>query len=141
MLLLQRIAHTSMTRGKDSLPLAAYFWRIQFHLHQLIHVLQSHHIAVELHDSFIFDEAEGCKLAPAIVEARIIGIVFPDFREEIFDALFWDSARFQSGVPLWWEGIGVESNEGIFGVLFFEGVVEGEEAGEVGGIGYEGRPD
>jgi hypothetical protein len=94
-----------------------------------------------LDDPFIFDEAEGCEFAPAIVEARIVGIVFSDFGKEIFDPLFGDSARFQSDMSFRWEGIGVESDEGIFGVVFFQGVVEGEEAGEVGGIGYEGRPD
>lgn len=39
------------------------------------------------------------------------------------------------------KGIGVEGYEGIFGVVLFEGVVEGEKAREVGGVGYEGCPD
>ena len=28
-----------------------------------------------------------------------------------------------------WEGVGVECDEGVFAVVLFEGVVEGEEAG------------
>lgn len=38
------------------------------------------------------------------------------------------------------EGVGVEGDEGIFGVLGFEGGVEGEEAGEVICVRYEGCP-
>ncbi len=39
------------------------------------------------------------------------------------------------------EGIGVQCNKRVFGSILFEGVVEGEKAREVGGVGYESRPD
>lgn len=92
-------------------------------------------------NSLIFNETEGCEFAPAIIEARVIGVVFSSFWEEIFDPLLGNSARFQSGVPIRRESIGVESDEGVFGIVFFQGVIEGEEAGEVGGVGYKRRPD
>jgi hypothetical protein len=38
------------------------------------------------------------------------------------------------------EGVGVEGYERILGAVLFERIVEGEEAGEVGGVCYEGCP-
>lgn len=43
--------------------------------------------------------------------------------------LLWDGARVEGGMPGGGEGVGVEGYEGVFGAVFFEGVVEGEEAG------------
>lgn len=40
-----------------------------------------------------------------------------------------------------WEGVGVEGNEGVGAAVLFEGVVEGEEAGEIVRVGDEGGPD
>lgn len=39
------------------------------------------------------------------------------------------------------KGIGVECYERVFGVVFFEREVQGEEAREVICVGYEGCPD
>lgn len=44
-------------------------------------------------------------------------------------------------MPFGWEGIGVECDEGVFGAGFLEGVVEGEETGEVFGVSDECCPD
>ena len=55
--------------------------------------------------------------------------------------LLWDPAALQCCMSFGWEGVGVECDERVFGFDGFEGVVEGEEAGEVFCICYEGRPD
>lgn len=57
------------------------------------------------------------------------------------DAFGGDVARGEGGVARGGECVGVEGDERVFGVLGFERGVEGEEAGEVGCVGYEGRPD
>lgn len=49
--------------------------------------------------------------------------------------LLGDTAGVEGGVAFGWEGVGVECDEGVFRAVFFERVVEGEEAGEVGGVG------
>lgn len=54
--------------------------------------------------------------------------------------LLGDGARVESGVARGGEGVGVERDEGVFGAVLFERVVEREEAGEVVGVGYEGGP-
>jgi hypothetical protein len=76
---LQRIANTSMPRGKHSLPLPRHTRGIKLHLHQLIHILQHQHIAIELHDAIIFDQTERRQFRPAVVESRIVGIVDINF--------------------------------------------------------------
>lgn len=130
-----------MPRGKHAHAGAFLIRRIELHLHQLIHILQHQHIAVQLDHAIIFCQAEGRQLRPAVVEARVIGVVLADFRQQILDALRWDAARAQSGMPGFWEGVGVEGDERVGGVLLFERVVEGEEPGEILGVSYEGGPD
>jgi len=53
--LLHRIADTSMTCRKDAFPFASAFHWIQFEIHELIHIFEDQHIAVELHHSIILD--------------------------------------------------------------------------------------
>lgn len=47
----------------------------------------------------------------------------------------------EGGEASFGEGVCVEGDEGVFGVDGAEGVVEGEEAGEVVEVGDEGCPD
>ena len=124
-----------MSRRKYFISLSAHLRPIQFHLHQLIHILHHQHIAIQLHNPVIFHQTKRCQFGPAIVEARIIGIVLSRLGEQVLDALLGDPARFESGVAFGGKGVGVECNEGVFGVVLFEGEVESEEAGEVIGIG------
>jgi hypothetical protein len=49
--------------------------------------------------------------------------------------LFGDAALVEGFVAFFREGVGVEGYEGVFGAVLLERVVEGEEAGEVGGVG------
>jgi hypothetical protein len=44
-------------------------------------------------------------------------------------------------VSFWWEGVGIESYEGVFRAMSFEGVVESEEPREVSGVRYKSCPD
>lgn len=52
-----------------------------------------------------------------------------------------NTASFESGVALRWEGIGVERDKRIGGFVFLERVVQGDEAGEVIGVGDKSCPD
>jgi hypothetical protein len=54
--------------------------------------------------------------------------------------LFGNGARVEGGMAFSREGVGVEGDERVFGAVLLERVVEGEQAGEVGGVGYKGRP-
>src|SRR4051812_28346941 len=56
MWLLERITHTSMSRSKHLLSFPSQLWPVKFHLHQLVHILQYQHIAIQLHDSVIFGQ-------------------------------------------------------------------------------------
>lgn len=55
--------------------------------------------------------------------------------------LFGDAALVEGLVAFGWEGVSVERDEGVFCAVLLEGVVEGEQAGEIGGIGYQRCPD
>jgi hypothetical protein len=49
--------------------------------------------------------------------------------------LFGDAALVEGFVAFRGKGVGVEGYERVFGAVLLERVVEGEEAGEVGGVG------
>lgn len=73
---LQRIADTRMGRSKHTIPRPTQLRSVQFKFHQFIHILQRHHITIQLYHSLILDEREGCELAPAVVESSIVAVVF-----------------------------------------------------------------
>lgn len=56
-------------------------------------------------------------------------------REDVFDPPSRDVAPVQRFETRGWEGVGVEGDQGVFGLLETERVGEGEETGEVLGIG------
>lgn len=75
MRLLQRIAHTSMTRSKHPLPGPRQLRRIELEIHQLVHILEGDHVAIQLDDALILDQREGGQFAPAVVEPHVVGVV------------------------------------------------------------------
>lgn len=115
--------------------------RVEVEGHELVHVAQDEHVRVELDDARVLGEGEGHELAPAVVEARVVGVVPAGCREEVLDALGGDAAGLEGGEAGVGEGVCVEGDEGVFGGGGAEGVVEGEEAGEVVEVGDEGCPD
>lgn len=114
---------------------------VEGEVHELVHVAEDEHVGVELDDAGVLDEGEGHELAPAVVEARVVGVVLAVGGEDVVDALGGDAAGLEGVVAGLGEGVCVEGDEGVFGVGGAEGVVEGEEAGEVGEVGDEGCPD
>lgn len=138
--LLQRVTHTCMAGRKDPWPHARRTWRIQLQVHQLIHVLQDQHIAIQLHNSVVFHEREGSQLAPAIVEARVITVIFLRGWKQIGDMLLGNTTNVKSSMSLRREGVSVERDERVGGVVFLERVVEREQAGQVLRISDQSRP-
>lgn len=140
----QRVADAGVTGGKDAFALAlgGDGRVVEVHGHELIHVLEDEHVRVELDDAVVLDEGKGGELGPAVVEARVVGVVLCGFGgEEVLDLLVGDAAGFEGVDAFLGEGVGVEGHQGVGGVVFLEGVVEGDEAGEVGGVGDESCPD
>jgi hypothetical protein len=93
-----------------------------------------------LHDAVVFGERKGREFAPAVVEARVVGVVFVDGGKQVLDVLLGYRARVEGSVAFGGEGVGVERDEGVFAAVLLERVVEREEAGEVGRVGDEGGP-
>jgi hypothetical protein len=138
--LLQRVAYTCMACREDLVALSTSTRRVEFHLHQLIHVVQDQHVAVQLHDAVIVLEGERCQLTPAVVEARVVGVVLRDLGQQVLDMFFGDAALIQGSVAFGGEGVGVERDEGVFAAVLFQAVVEGEEACQVGCVGDQRGP-
>jgi hypothetical protein len=113
---------------------------VEREVHQVVHVAQDEHVGVELDDAVILGEAEGREFGPAVVEARVVGVVLVHGGEQVFDVLLGDGARVEGGVAGGGEAVGVECDEGVFRAVLLQRVVEREEAGEVVGVGYEGGP-
>jgi hypothetical protein len=137
---LERVAHACVACGEDSVALACHGSGIELEVHELVHVLEHHHVAVELHDAVVFGERKGREFAPAVVEARVVGVVFVDGGKQVLDVLLGYRARVEGSVAFGGEGVGVERDEGVFAAVLLERVVEREEAGEVGRVGDEGGP-
>lgn len=55
--------------------------------------------------------------------------------------LLWDATGFKGGMAFGRKGVGIESYEGIFRAMNFEGVVESEEPRKVSRVRYESCPD
>lgn len=95
-LLLQRIAHASVTRGEHPVALAFHARRVKLQVHQLVHVLKYKHVAVKLHDPRKLRQAEGREFAPAIIEARIVAVVLGRLGEQVRDPHRGYAASVQS---------------------------------------------
>ena len=54
-----------------------------------------------------------------------------DGGKEVFDSLLGNFTDFESTVTFWGECVGIEGNERVYRAMLFEGIIEGEEAGEV----------
>lgn len=141
MRLLQRVAHACVARREHLWALACRARRIQLHLHKLIHVLQHQHIRVQLYHTVIFGQREWRKLAPAVVEARVVCVVLVHLRKQIRDILLRDAAPVECLMPFLRERVCVERDKRVLGALLLQAVVEREEAAEVGGIGDQSSPD
>jgi hypothetical protein len=128
MWLFQRVANTCVPCSKYPFSLAPKARWIKLQIHQLVHILQNQHIAIQLHYAVIFDQAERRQLRPTVIEARIRGIVLPLLWEQVLGPPFRDSAGFEHSVPFRREGIGVQGYEGVLGTVLLEAVVQREEA-------------
>lgn len=97
---LQGVAYTGMASSEDPFPLPFQARWIKLEIHQLVHVLQDKHVAVQLHYTVILCEPEGRQLGPAVVEAWVRRIVLPLLRQEVFSALLRNPAGVKNSMPL-----------------------------------------
>lgn len=128
MRLLLWVANTSMTSREYLVALSLSVRSIELDLHKLIHVLHSHHVAVQLNNPVVLLQGERSELAPAVVEARVIGKIFVDGGKKILDSLLAYPADLKSAVTFRGKGVGIESNERVFGAMLFKRVVKCEKA-------------
>lgn len=96
---------------------------VKLQIHQLVHVVQHQHVAIQLHDALIFKQGERPQLAPAVVEAGVVAVFLVDGREQVRDVSFGYTACVQRVVAFLGEFAGVQGYEGVFGADFLEGVV------------------
>lgn len=144
--LAQRVADAGVARGEDALgvgtPGGGCGAVVQGHGHELVHVLQDQHVAVELDHAVVLGQAEGGELAPAVVEARVIAVVARRLGgQQVLDLLVGDAAGVQGGEALGREGVGVEGHQRIRRLVLLERVIQGEQAREIVCVGDKGCPD
>lgn len=132
--LLQRIADTSVTCSKDTVTTSGELWAIKRNVHQFVHVLEDEHVAVKLDDAFIFDKTERSKLAPAVIEARVVAVVLGQGRQQVGNALGRNAASFKSSMTFGRERVGVEGDERVLAAGGLERVVESQQAREIVGV-------
>lgn len=142
-LLLEGVADAGVAGGEDAGARAGVgdVGTVEGQVHELVHVAEDEHVGIELDDAGVLGQGKRGELGPAVIEARVVGVVAGLGGEEVGDALGGDAAGGEGGAPLLGELVGHEGDEGVFGVDLAEGVVEGEEAWEVGQVGDEGCPD
>jgi hypothetical protein len=76
--------------------------------------LQAQHVAVQLNNPFILDQAERCQLAPAVIEARVVAEVLGRFGKQVWNSLLGDAASVESCMAFLGERLGIESNKRVF---------------------------
>lgn len=116
--LLERVAHASVASGEDTGAILtgarlAEGRRVEIEVHQLVHVAQHEHVGVELDDARVLGQREGRQLAPAVVEARVVGVVAALGGQQIRDVLRGDAAGAQGGVAFFGERVGVEGDQRV----------------------------
>lgn len=77
-----------MTGRKHPLSRACQLWRIEFDIHQLIHVLERDHVTVQLDDALVLDKREWGQFAPAVVETHVVGVILRHGGKKIRDVSF-----------------------------------------------------
>ena len=130
-----------MSCGKHLLSFPFQLRSIELHFHKLIHVLHDQHVAIQLHHTVIFCQVERREFGPAVIESRICGIVFSFAWEQVLDALFRNPTSFERGMAFRRKGISIECDKRICGIVLLERMIEGDETGEILGIGNESGPD
>jgi hypothetical protein len=110
---LEGVADAGVAGSKDAVAFAGGAGRVEVEVHQLVHVAQDQHVAVELDDAVILLEGEGRQLAPAVVEARVVCVVLGDLGQQVGDVLLGNAAGIEGGVALCGEGVGVEGDERV----------------------------
>ena len=129
-----------MTSRKHPLSFPFTVRSVQLEVHELIHVPHHHHIAVQLNDSVIFLQRKRRELAPAVVEARVVGEIFMNGWKEIVYSLLGDPTYFKGVMTFWEKCVGIEGNERVFGGMLFERVIKSEKAGEISCVCYKSCP-
>lgn len=100
-------------RGRDIVGLVD-LGIVEGEVHEFVHVAEDEHVGVELDDAGVLSQREGHELAPAVVEARVVGVVLAVGGEDVVDALGGDAAEFEGVVAGLGEGVCVEGDEGVF---------------------------
>jgi len=131
MRLLQGVADTGVTCSKDAITTTSKLRAVERHVHQLVHVLEDEHVTVKLNDTLILSQTEGSKLAPAIVEARVVAVVLGHGRQQVGNTLGRNAASLESGMALGRECVGVESDKRVLAAGSFQRVVESQQAREI----------
>ena len=65
-----------MARSEYTVAGPRHLWWVQLDFHQLVHIVQDHHVTVELHHPLVLGQRERGELAPAVVESHVIDIIF-----------------------------------------------------------------
>lgn len=142
---LEGVADAGVAGGEDALPrvvvVVSAARRVELELHQLVHVLEDEHVRVELDDAGVLGQREGRELGPAVVEARVVGVVLGHLGEQVRHMLPGDAAGGERGVAFRREGVGGEGDERVLGADEPEGVLKSEEARQVVEVRDEGCPD
>lgn len=92
--LFERIADTGMSAREY--PLAclgaglAEGDGVEGQVHELVHVFENEHVRVELDYTRELGEREGDELRPAVVEARILEILYAGSRRDVGNGDRWD---------------------------------------------------
>lgn len=126
--------------------------RVELNLHQLIHIPPHENISIQTDHALILLQRKRNQLRPCLGEAWVLGVFARARGCLVRDPLRLDTAGLEDFQPFWWEGGGVESDEGVAGALVWgcgcvigvlggcaalvwirvvEGVMEGEEAPEI----------
>ena len=79
--LFEGIAYTGMARREDPLSLALGRCRVQLYFHELVHILQYQHVAVQLDHSFVLRKRERSQFAPTVIKPWVIAEIFLNGRQ------------------------------------------------------------
>ena len=141
MRLLHRVADTSVTGRKDAIALSAQAGLVQLEIHELVHVLQDHHVTVEQDDAAVLGQGEERQLGPGLVEPSIVVVeLLVDRRKKVSHPPSSYAPHIEGLSTLFREAVGVQGQQRVLGRLPPERMGQRQEAWQVVGVGDERGP-
>lgn len=139
--LAERVADAGVAGGKDTAAAGFRVGVVERQIHELVHVAANEHVGVELDDAGKAGEREGHKLGPAVVKARVVGVVAATAGTQVRHRDAGDRARRKGGEPGRRQRRRGQCDKRVGRLHATQGEFERQQGADIVEAGDDDRPD